>query len=118
DFGGADNDYVILLMTDAAIGKWANKEDFGSSSASAVCGPKGGAAVDATMKDKEFYVYIWNKGAKLGANFGGFSVDIPAGPNADFYEKPMVSAKDIVNNDVKVPDSKKDMLTRLYGLLK
>ena len=118
DVGGQDNDIVILLMNNGAVSKWASGEHFGSSSASAVLGPKGGAAVDATMKTRDFNVYIWNKGAKLGVNFGGFDVDVNNEANAEYYDKPLVSAKDILNNIAKVPASKKDAMARLYELLK
>jgi len=117
DVGGTDNDIVILLMTNGAVSKWAAGEHFGSSSASAVMGPKGGAAVDATMKTRDFNVYIWNKGAKLGVNFGGFDVNINNEGNANYYDKPLVSAKDILNNVAEVPESKKAALTRVYDLL-
>ena len=68
DVGGTDNDIVILLMNNGTVSRWASGDHFGSSSAQAVMGPKGGAAVDATMKNRDFNVYIWNKGAKLGVN--------------------------------------------------
>jgi len=118
DFGGTDNDIVILLMNNGAVSKWAAGENFGSSSASAVMGPKGGAAVDATMKTRDFNVYIWNKGAKLGVNFGGFDVNINNEANANFYDRPLVSAKDILNNVAEVPESKKAAVSRIYDLLK
>ena len=118
DVGGTDNDIVILLMNNGAVSRWASGDHFGSSSAQAVMGPKGGAAVDATMKNRDFNVYIWNKGAKLGVNFGGFDVNINNEANANYYDKPLVSPKDILNGTAKVPDSKKDALTRLYDLLK
>lgn len=118
DVGGTDNDIVILLMNNGAVSRWASGDHFGSSSAQAVMGPKGGAAVDATMKNRDYNVYIWNKGAKLGVNFGGFDVNIGNEANANYYDKPMVSAKDILNGAAKVPDSKKDALARLYDLLK
>jgi len=118
DVGGTDNDLVILLMNNGAVSRWASGEHFGSSSAQAVMGPKGGAAVDATMKNRDFNVYIWNKGAKLGVNFGGFDVNINNEGNANYYDKPLVSAKDILNGAAKVPESKKDSLSRLYDLLK
>ncbi|NDE85208.1 MAG: hypothetical protein EB056_04170 [Verrucomicrobia bacterium] len=117
DVGGTDNDIVILLMTNGAVSKWAAGEHFGSSSASAVMGPKGGAAVDATMKTRDFNVYIWNKGAKLGVNFGGFDVNINNEANANYYDKPLVSAKDILNHTAEVPESKKAALARVYDLL-
>ena len=66
----------------------------------------------------DFNVYLWNKGAKLGVNFGGFDVDINNEGNANYYDKPLVSAKDILNSNVEVPASKKDALDRLYNLLK
>lgn len=118
DVGGTDNDIVILLMTNGAVSKWAAGENFGSSSASAVMGPKGGAAVDATMKTRDFNVYIWNKGAKLGVNFGGFDVNINNEANANYYDRPLVSPKDILNNVAEVPESKKAALARVYDLLK
>ena len=118
DVGGTDNDVVILLMNNGAVSRWASGDHFGSSSAQAVMGPKGGAAVDATMKNRDFNVYIWNKGAKLGVNFGGFDVDINNEGNANYYDKPLVSAKDILNNIVPLPDSKKGAMARLYDLLK
>ena len=118
DVGGTDNDLVILLMNNGAVSRWASGEHFGSSSAQAVMGPKGGAAVDSTMKSRDFNVYIWNKGAKLGVNFGGFDVNINNEGNANYYDKPLVSAKDILNGTAKVPESKKDSLSRLYDLLK
>ena len=118
DVGGQDNDIVILLMNNGVVSKWASGEHFSSSSASAVLGPKGGAAVDATMKTRDFNVYIWNKGAKLGVNFGGFDVDINEEANANFYDKPLVSAKDILNSVTEVPSSKKDGFVRITDLLK
>ena len=118
DVGGTDNDIVILLMNNGAVSKWAAGEHFGSSSASAVMGPKGGAALDATMKTRDFNVYIWNKGAKLGVNFGGFDVNINNEGNANYYDRPLVSAKDILNNVAEVPESKKAALARIYDLLK
>jgi len=118
DVGGTDNDIVILLMNNGAVSKWAAGENFGSSSAAAVMGPKGGAAVDATMKTRDFNVYIWNKGAKLGINFGGFDVNINNEANANYYDRPLVSAKDILNNVAEVPESKKAALARVYDLLK
>lgn len=118
DVGGTDNDIVILLMNNGAVSKWAAGEHFGSSSASAVMGPKGGAALDATMKTRDFNVYIWNKGAKLGVNFGGFDVNINNEANANFYDRPLVSAKDILNNVAEVPESKKAAVSRIYDLLK
>lgn len=118
DVGGTDNDVVILLMNNGAVSRWASGDHFGSSSAQAVMGPKGGAAVDATMKNRDFNVYIWNKGAKLGVNFGGFDVNINNEANANYYDKPLVSAKDILNGAAKVPEAKKDSLSRLYDLLK
>ena len=118
DVGGTDNDIVILLMNNGAVSRWASGDHFGSSSAQAVMGPKGGAAVDATMKSRDFNVYIWNKGAKLGVNWGGFDVNIGNEANANYYDKPLVSAKDILNGAAKVPESKKDALARLYELLK
>ena len=81
-------------------------------------GPKGGAAVDATMRNRGFNVYIWNSGAKLGVNFGGFDVNINDEANANFYGKPMVSVKDILNSAVEVPASKKDGFARITDLLK
>jgi len=118
DVGGTDNDVVVLLMNNGAVSRWASGDHFGSSSAQAVMGPKGGAAVDATMKNRDFNVYIWNKGAKLGVNWGGFDVNINDEANANYYDKPLVSAKDILNGLAKVPESKKDSIDRLYGLLK
>jgi lipid-binding SYLF domain-containing protein len=118
DVGGTDNDVVVLLMNNGAVSRWASGDHFGSSSAQAVMGPKGGAAVDATMKTRDFNVYIWNKGAKLGVNWGGFDVNINDEANANYYDKPLVSAKDILNGLAKVPESKKDSIDRLYGLLK
>lgn len=118
DVGGTDNDVVILLMNNGAVSRWASGDHFGSSSAQAVMGPKGGAAVDATMKNRDFNVYIWNKGAELGVNWGGFDVNINDEANANYYDKPLVSAKDILNGVAKVPESKKDSVDRLYGLLK
>jgi lipid-binding SYLF domain-containing protein len=118
DVGGTDNDVVVLLMNNGAVSRWASGDHFGSSSAQAVMGPKGGAAVDATMKNRDFNVYIWNKGAKLGVNWGGFDVNINDEANANYYDKPLVSAKDILNGVAKVPESKKDSIDRLYGLLK
>ncbi len=118
DVGGQDNDIVILLMNNGVVSRWAAGEHFSSSSASAVLGPKGGAAVDATMKTRDFNVYIWNKGAKLGVNFGGFDVSINNEANANYYDKPLVSAKDILNNVAEVPESKKAPMARVYDLLK
>jgi lipid-binding SYLF domain-containing protein len=118
DVGGTDNDIVILLMKEGVVSKWGNGDHFSSSSASAVLGPKGGAAVDASMRNRDFNVYIWNKGAKLGVNFGGFDVNINDEANADFYGKPMVSVKDILNSAVEVPASKKDGFARITDLLK
>jgi lipid-binding SYLF domain-containing protein len=118
DVGGQDNDIVILLMNNGVVSKWATGEHFSSSSASAVLGPKGGAAIDTTMKTRDFNVYIWNKGAKLGVNFGGFDVDINEEANANFYDKPLVSAKDILNSVAEVPASKKDGFVRITDLLK
>ena len=118
DVGGTDNDVVILLMNNGAVSRWASGDHFGSSSAQAVMGPKGGAAVDATMKDRDFNVYIWNKGAKLGVNWGGFDVNINDEANANYYDKPLVSAKDILNGAAKVPAAKQDPVARLYDLLK
>ncbi len=118
DVGGTDNDVVILLMNNGAVSRWASGDHFGSSSAQAVMGPKGGAAVDATMKNRDFNVYIWNKGAKLGVNWGGFDVNINDEANANYYDKPLVSAKDILNGIAKVPAAKQDPIARLYDLLK
>jgi len=118
DIGGADIDIVILLMNDGVVSKWGKGDHFGSSSAKAVMGPKGGAAVDATMKTRDFNVYIWNKGAQLGVNFGGFDVNINDEANANFYGKPMVSVNDILNSVAEVPASKKDGMARIYDLLK
>ena len=118
DVGGTDNDVVILLMNNGAVSRWASGDHFGSSSAQAVMGPKGGAAVDATMKTRDFNVYIWNKGAKLGVNWGGFDVNINDEANADYYDKPAISAEDIISGKVEVPAGKKDSLARLYDMLK
>lgn len=119
DIGGTDNDIVILLMKEGVVSKWGTDgTHFSSASAGAVMGPKGGAALDASMRDRDFYVYIWNKGAKLGVNFGGFDVNINEEANADFYGKPMVSAKDILNAVAEVPSSKKDGFARIVDLLK
>jgi len=118
DVGGTDNDIVILLMKDGVVSKWGNGDHFSSASASAVMGPKGGAALDASMKNRDFNVYIWNKGAKLGVNFGGFDVDVNDEANADFYGRPMVSAKDILNSITEVPAAKKDGVARIQDLLK
>ena len=118
DVGGTDNDIVILLMKDGVVSKWGNGDHFSSASASAVMGPKGGAALDASMKNRDFNVYIWNKGAKLGVNFGGFDVDINDEANANFYGRPMVSAKDILNSITEVPAAKKDGVARIQDLLK
>jgi lipid-binding SYLF domain-containing protein len=118
DVGGTDNDIVILLMKDGVVSKWGNGDHFSSASASAVMGPKGGAALDASMKNRDFNVYIWNKGAKLGVNFGGFDVDINDEANANFYGRPMVSAKDILNSVTEVPAAKKDGVARIQDLLK
>ena len=70
------------------------------------------------MKTRDFNVYIWNKGAKLGVNFGGFDVNINEEANANYYDKPLVSAKDILNSVAEVPASKKDGMARIYDLLK
>lgn len=118
DVGGTDNDIVILLMKEGVVSKWGNGDHFSSASASAVMGPKGGAALDASMKNRDFNVYIWNKGAKLGVNFGGFDVDINDEANANFYGRPMVSAKDILNSVTEVPAAKKDGVARIQDLLK
>ena len=118
DVGGSNIDIVILLMKEGVVSKWGNGDHFGTSSAGAVLGPKGGAAVDATMRNRDFNVYIWNSGAKLGVNFGGFDVNINDEANADFYGKPMVSVKDILNSAVEVPASKKDGFARITDLLK
>ena len=119
DVGGTDNDIVILLMKEGVVSKWGTDgQHFSSASAGAVMGPKGGAALDASMRDRDFNVYVWNKGAKLGVNFGGFDVNINEEANADFYSKPMVSVKDILNSVAEVPASKKDGMARIYDLLK
>jgi hypothetical protein len=54
----------------------------------------------------------------LGVNFGGFDVNINDEANANFYDKPMVSVKDILNSVTEVPASKKDGMARIYDLLK
>ena len=91
---------------------------FSSASATAVAGPKGGAAVDASMRDKEFYAYLWNKGFETGVSFGGFDVNINGNANADYYDKAAVTADDIIGGKVVVPEAKKDSISRLYDLLK
>lgn len=116
--GGSDNDVVVLLMKAGVVNRWAKGDHFASASASAVMGPKGGEAVDASMKDRDFNVYLWNKGAELGVSFGGFDVNINDEANADYYDKPAISATDIIGGKVEVPASKKDSLSRLYNLLK
>ena len=118
DLGGSNIDIVILLMKEGVVSKWGNGDNFGTSSAGAVLGPKGGAAVDATMRNRDFNVYIWNSGAKLGVNFGGFDVNINDEANANFYGRPMVSAKDILNSVTEVPAAKKDGVARIQDLLK
>ena len=69
--GGSDNDVVLLLMKAGVVNKWAKGGHFGSAAASAVLGPKGADAVDASMRDRDFNAYVWNKGAELGVSFGG-----------------------------------------------
>ena len=119
DVGGTDNDIVILLMKEGVVSKWGTDgQHFSSASAGAVMGPKGGAAVEASRGDGELHGYIWNRGADLGVNFGGFDVNINEEANADFYGKPMVSAKDILNSVAEVPASKKDGVVRITDLLK
>jgi lipid-binding SYLF domain-containing protein len=119
DVGGSNIDIVVLLMKDGVVSKWGTEgQHFSSASAGAVMGPKGGAAVDASMRDRDFNVYIWNSGAKLGVNFGGFDVHINEEANANFYGKPMVSAKDILNSITEVPAAKKDGVARIQDLLK
>ena len=118
DIGGTDRDFVLLLMNNGVVSKWATGENFGQSSASAAAGPSGATALDSTMKNKDCYIYTTTKGAKLGVNFGGFDVDINNEANANYYDKPMVSAKDILNSTAEVPASKKDGMARIYDLLK
>jgi lipid-binding SYLF domain-containing protein len=116
--GGSDNDVVLLLMKAGVVNKWAKGGHFGSAAASAVLGPKGADAVDASMRDRDFNAYVWNKGAELGVSFGGFDVNINDEANADYYDKPAISAEDIISGKVEVPAGKKDSLNRLYDMLK
>jgi lipid-binding SYLF domain-containing protein len=116
--GGSDNDVVLLLMKAGVVNKWTKGDHFGSASASAVLGPKGADAVDASMRDRDFNAYVWNKGAELGVSFGGFDVNINDEANANYYDKPAISAEDIISGKVAVPESKKDAITRLYDMLK
>ena len=116
--GGSDNDVVLLLMKAGTVNDWMNGKHFSSASATAVAGPKGGAAVDASMRDKEFYAYLWNKGFETGVSFGGFDVNINGNANADYYDKAAVTADDIIGGKVVVPEAKKDSISRLYDLLK
>jgi len=51
-------------------------------------------------------------------NFGGFDVNINNEANANYYDKPMVSVKDILNSFTEVPASKKDGFVRITDLLK
>ena len=118
DVGGTDRDLVLLLMNNGIVSKWANGESFGQSSATAAAGPSGATALDSTMKNKDCYIYSVTKGAKLGVNFGGLDVDINNEANANYYDRPLVSAKDILNNVAEVPESKKAPLARVYDLLK
>ena len=118
DIGGTDRDLVLLLMNNGAVNKWATGENFGQSSASVAAGPTGATALDSTMKNKDCYIYTTTKGAKLGVNFGGFDVNINNEANANYYDKPMVSVKDILNSVTEVPASKKDGMSRIYDLLK
>jgi len=118
DIGGADRDLVLLLMNNGVVNKWATGENFGQSSASVAAGPSGATALDSTMKNKDCFIYSTTKGAKLGVNFGGFDVNINNEANANFYGKPMVSVKDILNSAVEVPASKKDGFARITDLLK
>ncbi|NDC79695.1 MAG: hypothetical protein EB090_00245 [Verrucomicrobia bacterium] len=118
DVGGVNRDVVLLLMNNGIVTKWANGESFGQSSATVAAGPSGASALDSTMKNKDCYIYSTTSGAKIGVNFGGLDVDINNEGNANYYDKPLVSAKDILNNNVEVPASKKDALARLYDLLK
>ena len=116
--GGSDNDVVLLLMKAGVVNKWAKGGHFASAAASAVLGPKGADAVDASMRDRDFNAYVWNKGAELGVSFGGFDVNINDEANADYYDKPAISAEDIISGKVDVPAGKKDSLNRLYDMLK
>jgi len=116
--GGSDNDVVLLLMKAGTVNDWMNGKNFGSAAATAVAGPKGGAAVDASMRDQEFYAYLWNKGFETGVDFGGFEVNINGNANADYYDKPAVSSADIISGKVAVPEGKKEAISRLYDLLK
>ena len=116
--GGSDNDVVLLLMKAGVVNKWAKGGHFASAAASAVLGPKGADAVDASMRDRDFNAYVWNKGAELGVSFGGFDVNINDEANADYYDKPAISAEDIISGKVEVPAGKKDSLNRLYDMLK
>jgi lipid-binding SYLF domain-containing protein len=116
--GGSDNDVVLLLMKAGVVNKWAKGGHFGSAAASAVLGPKGADAVDASMRDRDFNAYVWNKGAELGVSFGGFDVNINDEANADYYDKPAISAEDIISGKAEVPAGKKDSLNRLYDMLK
>lgn len=116
--GGTDNDVILLLMKSGVVNRWVKGDHFASAQASAVLGPKGADAVDASMRDRDFNAYVWNKGAELGVSFGGFDVNINDESNADYYDKPAVSAADIISGKVEVPASKKDAISRLYDLLK
>ena len=49
---------------------------------------------------------------------GGFDVNINDEANADYYDKPAISAEDIISGKVEVPAGKKDSLNRLYDMLK
>lgn len=116
--GGSDNDVVLLLMKASVVSDWMNGKRFSSASATAVAGPKGGAAVDASMRDRDYYAYLWNKGFETGVSFGGFDVNINNSANADYYDKPAVTAADIIGGKVAVPEAQKDAISRLYDLLK
>jgi SH3 domain-containing YSC84-like protein 1 len=104
-FGAQSSDVIIVFNTKSAIEK-ALTQDFNmGGNVSATAGPSGASPVTNSSTLPDVYTYVRNReGLFAGVSLQGTKLGMENNRNAEFYEKPGITARQIFDSPPPAPD--------------
>ncbi len=105
-FGAQSSDVLIIFNTRNAVDRALNRDFSIGGNVSATAGPAGAAPVTNSSTIPDVYTYVRNReGLFAGVSLQGLKLGIENNRNADFYQKPDITAQQIFDNPPPAPDA-------------
>lgn len=103
-FGAQSSDVIIVFNTRNAVDRALARDFSIGGNVSATAGPSGATPVTNSSTIPDVYTYVRNReGLFAGVSLQGTKLGIENNRNADFYQKPNITAQQIFDNPPPAP---------------